>query len=193
MRRLVAGSVIALFVPTALVAGSAAGGYPRTVVVGCAQSVYGQLASGWRSAAQGTVVAGPIAWPYVRAYSRSRKSLFAPTHGLAPAEKVLAVVDAGSSVRVTVPERERGRLSLDYTNRQPAGSGSRALYPVSSGASTVVFRPCPRSHWPGGRTQFAGGFVVNGAQCAEVDVRANRGPVLRRYIPFGVPDRGCGS
>jgi hypothetical protein len=196
-----ATAVIAAFVCGSVAAGCAAKAVhstasipARSVVVGCADSVYGQLAPDWRSPKRGTVVAGPIAWPYLRA-NRSAASTFAPDRGLAPGEKALAVVDVGSSIIVSIPRRERARLSLDYTNLSPRSvrGDQRALFRVSDGASSVTFRPCTRAESMDRKTtQFAGGFIVKGAQCAEIDIRVT-GTMdrFRRYIPFGVPARRC--
>ena len=80
---------------------------PRGVAVGCSSAVAGDLAAGWRSPRQGTVIAGPIAWPYLGMLSKARPSSFASSHGLAPATKALAVVNPGRDVTVSIPAGER--------------------------------------------------------------------------------------
>lgn len=161
------------------------------VVVGCASAVYGQLAAGWRSPRHGALVAGPIAW-VIGFVGHQPSSAYAPSHGLAPGVKALAVVNAGPGVTVSVPAGERNRLSLDYTDVQPRSPAGGAAYRVSDGAS--AFRPCARGQGlvgPDGRTQFAGGFIVSGAQCAELDIQPVASTVrMRRYIPFG---RSCST
>ena len=162
----------------------------RAVVVGCKRAVYGPLGGNWRSPGQGTVVAGPIAWVGLFGYAREQPPwTYQPRRGLAPAVKALAVVNPGRAVTVSVPPAERGRVSLDYTYIQPrAQTAGGSLFRVSDGASAVTFKPCPPTIWPGGRTQFAGGFIVQGAQCAEVDIQvAGSRTRMRRYIPFGTP------
>ena len=156
------------------------------------------MASGWRSPANGTLVAGPLAWPYLRHLATDAGAPFphpasyAPTHGLAPSVKALVLVNAGTSVRVSIPASERGRLSLDYTYIQTLRSLNNGEYlRVADGASQVTFRACARG--PGvGPTQFAGGIIVAGAQCARIDIYTSAGnrPLVRQ-IPFGVPGRTC--
>ncbi|MGH2910346.1 MAG: hypothetical protein ACRDK8_13760 [Solirubrobacteraceae bacterium] len=164
----------------------------RTVTVSCGDAVYGQLAHDWRDPRQGTLVASPIAWPYVRdtyAGHRGAQSIRrAHAHGSGFAAKALAVVAAGRSIQVVVPVAERARLSLTYAGFHPGP------YRVADGASAVTFRPCARGQYPGDQTQFAGGFIVARAQCAVIDVYVpgQRTP-LRRQIPFGVPARSCAA
>jgi hypothetical protein len=160
--------------------------------------VYGRLGPDWRSSRAGALVAGPIAWVALGSVRPGQaSSLYAPSRGLAPFVKGLAVVDPGQPVKVSVPAREQNRLSLDYTHIEPRSERPQTdqqLLRVSDGASTVTFKPCPRDAWPDGRTQFAGGFIVSGAQCAELDIQtvgsANR---LRRYLAFGTQTRTCGG
>jgi hypothetical protein len=156
------------------------------------------MASGWRSPANGTLVAGPLAWPYLRNIATDSGAPFphpasyAPYHGLAPSVKALVLVNAGTTVRVSIPANERTRLSLDYTYIQtlrPVNNGS--YMPVTDGASQVTFRACAPG--PGvGPTQFAGGIIVAGAQCARINIytSANNRPLVRQ-IPFGVPGHTC--
>lgn len=173
----------------------------QSVSVGCRDGVYGtaygQLAPDWRRTSAGTLVAGPMAWVYVRRYASdfprpTYHPSYAPVDRLAPAVKVLAVVNVGRTVRVRIPVSERTRLSLDYTFIQPTRiiSGN-AYFRVAAGASEITFAACPRG--PGIHpSQFAGGFIVAGAQCARLDIYVgNRRRPLLRQIPFGVPARSC--
>jgi hypothetical protein len=196
MRRLALLAGLAL---VALAAAAAAQGRAlpsRPVTVGCRSSVEGQLAADWRSAAAGAIIAGPIAWPYLaRAASDARHRLrpvppsYALWHGLAPALKVLAVVDAGAAVRVSVPPDERARLSLAFT--YPSPTPTHDHFPIGDGATDVTFVPCSRAYLHG-PTQFTGLFIVAGAQCARLDVYPGsaRRPIVRQ-VPFGVPARSC--
>jgi hypothetical protein len=156
----------------------------RSVVVGCKRAVYGQLGRHWRDP-KSTLVAGPLALASLLGYvRRAPASTYDSSHGLAPQIKALAVVDAGRAVRLSVPARERDRLSLDYTYVHSVAGTDK--YRVSAGASNVTFKPCAASRYPGGRTQFAGGFIVKGAQCAEIDVQPLGSPTAtRRHVPFG--------
>ena len=171
----------------------------QSVTVTCQNAVYGQMASGWRSSSKGTLVAGPIAWPYLRELATDSgapyvapPASYAPAHGLAPSVKALVIVNAGATVRVRIPANERARLSLDYTYIQTLRSMNHGEYlRVVDGASQVTFRACARG--PGvGPTQFAGGIIVAGAQCARIDIytSASNRPLVRQ-IPFGVPGRSC--
>lgn len=154
---------------------------PRRVVVGCANTVSGQLGRNWRSGRAGTVVAGPLAWVYLR--RNINPMAINRSHFI----QALAVVNPGQRTTVTIPARERTRLSLDYTSVQP-----RSRFRVSQGASSVTFKPCPNPpqlEVAGRFSQFAGGFIVSGPQCAEVDVKPAFNPrIIRRYLPLG---RSC--
>ncbi len=156
------------------------------VEVGCKDAVYGQLAAGWRSPRSGTVIAGRIAWPYLRVTARHPLAGDRSTRAV----KALAVVDPGPGVTVSIPPAERRRLSLDYVNLQPSGR-----FHVSDGAHAVTFKPCPRTQWPGGRTQFAGALIVRGAQCATIDIQPiGSAAQTRRLIPIATAHRpapGC--
>lgn len=150
------------------------------VIVGCRHTVSGALSRDWRSSRAGTIVAGPIAWVYLRQAANTvalKRGHFV---------KALAVVNPGQDVTVTVPRRERARLSLDYTSIAP-----RSRFRLSDGSSSVTFKPCPNPPQldvAGGLSQFAGGFIVSGPQCAEVDVQAQGAATpVRRYIALGRP------
>jgi hypothetical protein len=170
----------------------------HSVTVACQNSVYGQMASGWRSPANGTLIAGPLAWPYLRDIATDSGAAFphpasyAPYHGLAPSVKALVLVNAGTTVRVSIPANERTRLSLDYTYIPTLRAMNNGVYlRVADGASQVTFRACARG--PGvGPTQFAGGIIVAGAQCARIDIYTSpsKRPLVRQ-IPFGVRGHIC--
>jgi hypothetical protein len=173
---------------------SAATGLPPrgspSVALGCASSVFGALAPDWHSAARGAVGAGPLTWPYLRvAVSRTRQ--LAAVHGLAPSLKALLTVRNGATVRVAIPPRERSRLSLDYTDIPPRRPRD-GRFRVGDGASSATFRACPRGAGYHDPTEFAGGFIVDGARCAVVDIYATpTARPVRRSIPFAVPPSSC--
>ena len=154
---------------------------PRAI--GCAQSVYGQIGS-WRTA-PGTILAGPVGWPNFGA--PPRRSFYGPHKGLSVFVKGLLAVAPGRTATVRIPAGERSRLSLFYgTHFKPRAHWHDATwFRVSDGDSALTFRACARGRNPGW-TQFAGGFLVRGPQCAVVEVRA-RGSArwLRRRIAFG--------
>ena len=154
----------------------------------------------WRSPANGTLIAGPIAWPVLRLLATDSggppAASYAPYHGLATSVKALVAVNAGTVVRVRVPASERTRLSLDYTYIQTGRNTSQGTYfRVTDGASQVTFKACSLAQSPTGQpSQFAGAFIVAGAQCARIDIytRSSSRP-LRRQIPFGVPSPSCSA
>lgn len=179
----------------------------QSVTVGCWNSVYGQLASDWRSPSTGAIVAGPIAFPYLRELAAhpsgpgvSTATSYAVRQGLAPALKTLVVVSAGTVVRLRIPTAERGRVSLDYTYVQTGWEinkqGIGPYFRVADGASQVTFRACSSGsgveRGGGGPTYFAGGFIVAGAQCARIEIYTSTSTQpLQRDIPFGVSQHSC--
>jgi hypothetical protein len=97
-------------------------------------------------------------------------------------------------VRVRIPASERTRLSLDYTYIQTGRNTSQGTYfRVADGASQVTFKACSLAQNPTGQpSQFAGAFIVAGAQCARIDIYTSaRSRPLVRQLPLGVPARSC--
>ncbi len=171
-----------------------AGGLPPrgspSVAIGCVSSVYGVLASDWHSAARGAIGAGPITWPYLRVAASRTRPLTA-VDGLARSLKALLAVRNGATVRVVIPPSERTRLSLDYTYIAPR-EPRQGLYHVADGASSVALTACPAHAGYHDPSEFAGGFIVDGAQCAAVDIYPSPSArPERRYIPFAVPPSSC--
>jgi hypothetical protein len=170
----------------------------QSVTVGCAAAVYGGMGPDWRSPANGTLIAGPIAWPVLRQLATDsggpRAASYAPRHGLATSVKALVAVNAGTVVWVRIPASERMRLSLDYTYIQTGRNTSQGTYfRVADGASQVTFKACSLAQNPTGQpSQFAGGFIVAGAQCARIDIYTSaKSRPLVRQLPLGVPGRSC--
>ena len=161
------------------------------MTLGCAASVFAPTSPGWLSPSNGTLVAGPIAWPVLRRYAASLASAsLAPRDGLALSVKALVGVRIGTVVRVGVPVSERTRLSLYYITSDPRNAAG--YYRVADGEREVTFDACAPGPGVAQTTQFAGYFIVAGAQCARIDIytSTSRQP-LRRQIPFGVPQRSC--
>lgn len=157
-------------------AGNPSPGGGSSVVVGCGQTVSGQLPVDWRSARAGTVVTGPVAWLFL--------SQDAPHAVITHTELIeaLVIVDPGREVRVSVPSSERRQLALDYTDVSP-----RRHFRLADGASEVTFRPCSG---PVGQRQFLGGFILSRAQCAVLDLHVAGSSTSRPHsIPLG---RSCG-
>jgi hypothetical protein len=151
---------------------------PRT----CASSVSGDLGKDWRKR-PGTIVVGPIAFPDLFAPSRtSPASLFAPVHGRYLAQKVLLVVNAKITVRLVIPASELMRLRLLYDPGAWNRADVRGRYRLTTGTAAAIFKACPTE------TQFNGGFLVAGRQCARVLVYVGRrGQPLAARLPFGRP------
>jgi hypothetical protein len=150
---------------------------------GCRTAVYGDVDPKARSEA---TVAGPL-----ELLAGSDADRLEPD-GVA---KVLAVLRAGETVTLAVPESERGRLSLLYDLSDP---GPRRPLRLSDGVSAVRFRACAKGIVAGTRvkgaseSQFNGGFFVRGAHCAPIEVWVEgREEPLRRWLPFGTGGRPC--
>jgi hypothetical protein len=143
----------------------------------CASSVYGVLEKNWRRN-PGTVVAGPVAFPNVFAQSASEPaSTFAPLGGQYEGQKVLLVVAARTTVRLVIPPRDRLRLRLLYDPHSWDPSGR---YRLAAGNVATIFHSCSDE------TQFNGGFIVAGPQCAHVLVYvARRRQPFAARLPFG--------
>jgi hypothetical protein len=157
---------------------------PEPETVRPCKTAVGENLRGW---SKPTVVAGPLA---LLAFDRRPKH-FVPDEGL----KVMAVVRAGARVTLAVPEAERQRISLLYD----FGPGPPRPFKLSDGTSSVRFRACSRSRkypspagYPGGETQFNGGYFVRDAHCAAIEVwTEGRTTPIRRWVPFGVGERRC--
>jgi hypothetical protein len=150
---------------------------------GCRSAVYGEVDPKARSEA---TVAGPLELLAGSAANRLEPD------GVA---KVLAVLRAGKTVTLAVPESEHGRLSLLY---DLSGRGPRRPLRLSDGVWAVRFRACAKGIVAGTRvkgaseSQFNGGFFVRGAHCAEIEVWVQgREEPLRRWLPFGTGGRPC--
>ncbi|HEY7280510.1 MAG TPA: hypothetical protein VID47_02850 [Actinomycetota bacterium] len=153
----------------------------------CADAVHGSLGSGWRTS---SVSAGPIAFVGLAEYRNEAPGNFRHRPGGWGGAKVLAVVTAGRTVTVTVPDAEAGRLALLYSVTSFHDSG---LYRPGDGERSVTFRACPPGQTAAGEggTQFNGGFVVAGAQCATLDVTTDGGPA--RHVRFAFGRGACSS
>jgi hypothetical protein len=176
-------ATVALAVVAGVQSRAAIASVTRTVPVrDCASSVYGDLGRNWRRRT-GTIVVGPIAFPDLFAPSRTAPaSLFAPVHGRYLAQKVLLVVKAKMTVRLVIPAREATHLRLLYDPAAWKRADRHGRYRLADGSTAAVFHACPNE------TQFNGGFLVVGRQCARVLVYVGRRtrPLTAR-LTFGRP------
>jgi hypothetical protein len=144
------------------------------------------------------IVAGPLLL-IARFYATEPRSTFRPVPARPDryyAQKLLVAVRAGSVVTLSVPRSER-RLALLYSPKDWRIPYSRG-YRLADGERKVTFRACRASEpsfVPGKRrtvgrwTEFNGSFVVAGAHCANLLVRA-RG--FRRIIRVSFGVGACG-
>jgi hypothetical protein len=146
-------------------------------VRGCASSVWGQLDP---TPTPDDVVAGPLQFRGGRSY----RSLTPAELRDSPTLKVLVLVEAGATVTVTIPERQRSHAALLYLPSKFDASR------VRDGDWQVTFRGCragERGLSAGRRhTQFNGGFVVDGPRCLSLEVRSAGGAPKRVALPFAV-------
>jgi len=139
-----------------------AGAFVRT----CESSVCGDLGDGWRKQ---SVVVGPLAFVALRHAATQPAADFRRRGGSYQGLKVLAVVEAGATVTLTVPATERRHLSLLY---DPAAWKEDNRYRIADGDTAVTFQSCPPEQTPFGAdgTQFNGGLLVAGSRCATLEV-----------------------
>ncbi|HYT81058.1 MAG TPA: hypothetical protein VEQ37_17735 [Actinomycetota bacterium] len=152
---------------------SPTGYYVRT----CEQKVYGDLGKDWRDR---SVVVGPIAFVGLPFAATAPRREFVPDKDGFKSVKALAVVDRGTEVTVSVPRDDRGHLALLY---DPEAFNSRQ---IADGDTEVTFRACPKGDpsFPG-PTQFNGSFIVDGPQCATLEVRVGDGLLRRVDVSLG--------
>jgi hypothetical protein len=157
-------------------------GPPGTFVRTCESSVYGDLGTGWRTR---SVVVGPLAFVALCDAATQPASDFRRRGGRYQGLKVLAVVEVGATVTLTVPAAERRHLSLLY---DPDAWNEVNGYRIADGDTAVTFRSCPPAQTPLGAdgTQFNGGFLVDGPRCATLEVSTPRWKAPRRVtVSFG--------
>src|SRR5205809_4769012 len=144
----------------------------------CEDNVYGDLGFDWRDR---SVVVGAIAFVGLPFAATAPRSDFTPDKGGFKRVKALAVVDRGTEVTVIIPPDERGHVALVY---DPAAFDSTQ---IADGETSVNFHACGKGEggFPG-PTQFNGGFIVDGPQCATIDVlNAANGLWKRVNVAFG--------
>jgi hypothetical protein len=142
----------------------------------CDSSVSGDLGADWRRDA---VLAGPVAFVGARGYEDDPKRLFfADDPAMARAQKVLAVVDGGRPVVVSVQMRD---AALFY---DPSKWGQSNRVAFRRGDAVTRFEPClGADQLP---TQFNGGFLVRRPICVLVEVRVEDEEPILVSLSFGM-------
>lgn len=153
----------------------------------CEESVYGDLGSDWRT---DSLQAGPIAFVGLGSADGLSTEAFEIVEGKFRSIKVLAVVDVGAEVTVSVPASDRPHAALLY---DPSAFREDGLYALSDGDPEVTFRSCAKGEnpflrfgYPEGPTQFNGALIVDGPRCLRLDVTPAGEPPIAVVIPLGV-------
>jgi hypothetical protein len=152
----------------------------------CGTDVWGDLGPVRRWQRQ-SIVVGPFAFAWIR---QARRTTAASIHRAYRAGqgafKILAVVQRGYEVTVTVPAGERRHVALLYDP-----SAFDRAQTVNHGEQAVVFRACPPStdarpqDWSAA-TQFNGGIIVDSPRCVRLTIRVSKdGPARMIAAPFG--------
>jgi len=124
------------------------------------------------------VVAGPVRLMALNRFARHARRALRPTRERDFFAKSPLVVDAGATVRLEVPPRDRAHVSFAYGVSRATSSAAR----VEDGAPAIaVAGTCA-----GGRpTGWPGSVVVDGARCVRLTVHAGGAPPATVRIPFG--------
>jgi hypothetical protein len=110
------------------------------------------------------IVAGPLLWPGLRTWATADPQ----SMGANDNYKLGAVVQAGSSVTVTVAPEARAYAGLAY--------GQQWSY---TPAAAITFQACDKFD-----TAFVGGFHVVGQRCVPFDIREGDQPPTRVVVSF---------
>lgn len=158
---------------------------PRHMTRTCVTAVGGSLPSGWQSS---SIHSGALTlFSFGQALARGRESTLPPSD-LRPIGdvKMLALVRPGSVVTMSVPPDEHTRLALAYA----VGQSPTA---VAGGYRSTTFVACNQPSGAGsgaaGWTQFNGGLVAAGPQCATLEVHSDQTP--RQEIVLALGTRHC--
>lgn len=151
-------------------------------VRGCEERVYGDLGNGWRDR---RLEVGPVAFVGATAYEHLSRARFGAPGGRGYTAKVLADVERGHTVVISIPESARSYGTLLY---DPSKFTARRF---GGGDESVLLKACSKGAAPGepGGTQFNGGVIVDGPGCLPVDVAADGSTEpLRTFFGFGTRD-----
>ncbi len=145
----------------------------RTYERPCEESVFGTLGPHWRDH---SLVVGPIAFVGLSGAAGAPERSLGVRGSRALPQKVLAVVDRGGPVTVSVAPPASAFVGLIYDPHDfpdgPVGLNSTDL--------SVTFHPCAGDQH---RAQFNGALLVLHPGCAELDVMWSDGH-RRARIPF---------
>ncbi len=123
-------------------------------------------------------VVGPLKLVFLSDYADATAQIFGARGDRFLALKVLAVVDPGRSVTLTVPTSLRDRLGLLY---DPSAWKTTGRYRVAEGDPGVRFLSCDIER----ATQFNGGLIAAGPGCYALNVRVDDGPTHSIRFPLG--------
>ena len=193
MRAIAAAAVAATLASSAAVASTATatsdgrlGRFAATFVRSCGTDVWGNLGPVRRWQRQ-SIVVGPFAFAWIRqARMATAASIHRAYRAGRGALKILAVVERGHKVTVTVAHGERRHVALLYDP-----SAFNRAQTVANGEQAVTFRACPpsagaRAHDWSAATQFNGGIIVDSPRCVKLTIRVSKeGPARRIAAPFG--------
>jgi hypothetical protein len=161
--------------------GSSASPFVRS----CGTDVYGDLGP-VRHWQRQSVVVGPFAFAWIRQARKTTRASIARAYRAGQgAFKILAVIQRGHEVTVTVLSGERRHVALLYDR-----SAFNRVQRVANGEQAVTFRACPPSagappqNWAAA-TQFNGGIIVDSPRCVRLTIHVRGGPTRMIAAPFG--------
>jgi hypothetical protein len=145
------------------------------VVRECSTSVAGNLPPDWQ---RYSIAAGPLTLYYWNASTLTDPRAFAArAPGRYAPIKILALVRGPATVTLSVPLDVRRKVALVYGPPSEWHDTMR----ISDGHAATTFVGCPDSD----ETQFNGGFIVAGSQCATFDVQVDaQREDLKLAVPF---------
>lgn len=148
------------------------------VVRDCSTSVAGDLPPNWQ---RYTIGVGPLTLYYWNASTLTEPKAFAArSPGRYAPIKILALVRGPATVTLSVPLDARRKVALVYG---PPSEWHNTMR-ISDGHAATTFVGCPGSN--SDETQFNGGFIVGGPQCATFDVQVDgQRDNLKVAVPFG--------
>lgn len=136
----------------------------------------GRIPQDWRAQ---SIMAGPVGFFSVSDWASLPASRFQPVHdGRYLGIAFYAIVEAGRTVTIMVPDEEAHRLSI--LSDPEAGGGPP--FKFGEGERALALEACPSSD-----TEFLEGFIAAGPHCAPLDVfTGDRQEPHRVLISFGV-------